>query len=295
VAATTSVATAGRTYRNERGTATTVAVNTEYAAIPSATVNVTLTLTDSTIKGLPRVLAPGWHRLTLVDKSKHGRVLDVVKVVAAGYGIKQFRADLVRTDSDNPHVAAAAVSSVIAHAQPQGGTAARSSDGAHHGTFWVDLVGGRSYIFDNTPEEDGTENATLVTVSGSPTAAKAPKATASISTHEYGFTVIGLHRGRQLVHVLSTGTEAHMVFIIGVPAGTTKQQVSDALANNDPSFESHTVFGSTPMSHGGGFVAPLALQPGTYALVCFMPELKAGPMLGVPHFLKGMIRIIIVR
>ena len=46
------------------------------------------------------------------------------------------------------------------------------------------------------------------------------------------------------------------------------------------------------MTHGGSFLTPVTLGPGTYAMICFMPELQAGPMQGAPHFVKGMIRVI---
>ncbi|HVU74386.1 MAG TPA: hypothetical protein VHE83_15580 [Mycobacteriales bacterium] len=299
VAATTNAVSARSSYPTVRHVPTGISVNTEYAAVAPDAAVITLTLTDKTVKGLPKVLAPGWHTFVLKDSTKDGRDVDFIKVkaTAKSYGVKQFKADIAKANSDNGATAAQGVSDVIKHAQAEGGIAAPKYYAGTHRKLMVNLTAGRTYLLDNTSDGNGPENVSLCKVSGAATKVKAPKATGTIATYEYGFRTVHLQSGTHLVRFTSTGAEAHIIFAAKVPQGTTTEDLQKALS--DPNAQGFppgwtpwlTV---NPMTHAGSFVAPVTFAPGSYALICFMPELKAGPNQGAPHFTEGMSTVITV-
>jgi hypothetical protein len=103
-----------------------------------------------------------------------------------------------------------------------------------------------------------------------------------------------LPSGQVTVRVFNEGMMVHEVSLNRVPNGTTKQEVWDCLLGKPT-----CTLGPNDIAPAGGngamqpratswFIAHL--QPGTYAVLCFVPDDD-----GIPHALKGMIGILTVR
>jgi hypothetical protein len=150
---------------------------------------------------------------------------------------------------------------------------------------------------DEKPTESGSggASATTTTTKSSDAAGGEASDTVTISMHDYAYAVSGTLAAGGSVELKNEGNELHMVGIGKLKAGATVAQVRDAMAKASPDQEGDPTGGLIEEQIGwpGGFVTPghdvtlsaANLQPGTYALICFLPTEGSGE----PHFTKGMI------
>jgi hypothetical protein len=140
--------------------------------------------------------------------------------------------------------------------------------------------------------------AMLTATGGSPSATAEP--TAAVTITEIDFSFAGFDHvpaGPQIWKVVHKGTQPHMLLLIGVPAGTTLDQVMALFA----SFETGTPAangldpskirdaGGVDIQSAGTTVWPvLNLDAGRYAAVCFVPDPDKNYE---PHAMEGMISV----
>ncbi len=111
--------------------------------------------------------------------------------------------------------------------------------------------------------------------------------------------------GPQIWNVVNNGQQVHHVVLSRVPDGTTEEQVLELASSFGPpaspeagatpvepalSFEDvEDVFYSLLFSEGQANWYEVDVQPGTYAMLCFMPDPS-----GTPHVMLGMVEVFVV-
>ncbi len=162
----------------------------------------------------------------------------------------------------------------------------------------VDLTPG-SWVIMSTGNPTPEPRPLIVTESeGTPTVATDPVAGVVAQVQEYAIILPEtIPAGPQVWSVENIGTQPHFVEVISVPDGTTVPGIMAALGMADPPAEGPADLSAT-VGQGGlsilsvgltGYVE-LNLAPGTYAAVCFVPDLEAG----MPHAAMGMITVFTV-
>lgn len=105
-----------------------------------------------------------------------------------------------------------------------------------------------------------------------------------IRTVDYAFDMVeSVRPGLTRVRLTNTGKEPHHVWMIRLEEGKTLKDLFDAVKPGEhlPSWAKH-VGGPNAMA-GSEAVALMDLEPGTYAVLCFIPSPD-----GKPHVMKGM-------
>jgi plastocyanin len=92
--------------------------------------------------------------------------------------------------------------------------------------------------------------------------------------------------GLTTVRLVNEGKEMHHAQLVHLDAGHTVEELMRAAGEHGPiPAWAHFVGGPNVPAPGGFTEATMELQPGTYALVCFIPSGD-----GVPHLMKGMVK-----
>ncbi len=166
------------------------------------------------------------------------------------------------------------------------------------------------YSYDPETEEDTNVMKTL-TVTGEMPELDDPSGQVEIEMGEMYFDVPeGIVAGPQVWRVANEGLQQHHAVLSMVPDGTTTEQVMELagsffappatpgaspVAAASPaasalSFEDvQDVFYSLVLSGGQFNMYALDLEPGTYAMICFMPAPD-----GTPHVMLGMVEVFVV-
>jgi hypothetical protein len=166
----------------------------------------------------------------------------------------------------------------------------------------VDLTAGTYWYFcteSSGGDEEGSESvshgangmAGEFTV-GDDSGAEMPDAGAAITAKDYAFETSGLKAGKNTVAFSNEGPkQIHHAYAFPIAEGKTFDEaktflMSDAPPEGEPPVDFESGVGTTVISSGRTEVVELDLKAGTYALLCFMPDLgTAGP----PHLAKGML------
>lgn len=168
---------------------------------------------------------------------------------------------------------------------------------------WVVIL----FTYDPETDED-TDNFQNLTVTGEMPAGEEVAGAVEIVMAEMYFELPDtLATGPQIWKVVNNGQQVHHVILAGVPDGTTEEQVLELInsefagppaspeAGATPvesvlSFEDVTdVFDTLLFSSGQANWYEVDVQPGTYAMICFMPDPS-----GTPHVMLGMIEVFTV-
>lgn len=97
--------------------------------------------------------------------------------------------------------------------------------------------------------------------------------------------------GMVTIHLVDNGSEIHHVAFIKLNEGKTMADVAQAMKTPGPMPSWAVDHGGVNAPHPGGGMATTTqtLEPGNYALICFIPSAD-----GMPHFAKGMVRPLVV-
>lgn len=165
------------------------------------------------------------------------------------------------------------------------------------------------YSFDEATGEY-SNNGTSVNVTGEMPDVEAPADAVEIGMGEMYFEVSAeIVAGPQIWQLVSEGQQPHHLNLSSVPEGTTVEQIMELAASFGPpaspeaspvtaaspaapplSFEDvQDVFYSIPMSGDTTNFVALDLEPGTYAMICFLPAPD-----GTPHVMLGMVEVVVV-
>jgi hypothetical protein len=93
--------------------------------------------------------------------------------------------------------------------------------------------------------------------------------------------------GMMTVHLVDNGSELHHVAFVKLNEGKTVADVEQAMKTQGPMPKWAVDHGGVNPPHPGGGMTSTTqtLDPGNYALICFIPSAD-----GTPHFAKGMVR-----
>lgn len=133
---------------------------------------------------------------------------------------------------------------------------------------------------------------TPVTVTAAPAgpAAAAPTPDVTISLSDYAFDLsTPLTAGKHVFEVRNTASQAHEVEIVRLAPGKTVEQFMNWMKKPAGPPPGSAIGGMTPFT-GTPTYFTADITPGTYALICFVPDAKDGK----PHFMHGMIKSITV-
>jgi hypothetical protein len=109
----------------------------------------------------------------------------------------------------------------------------------------------------------------------------------TITLTDYAFELPrDLEAGTHLVTVRNTGTQSHELVITQPAPGRSASDVAQWAAHMQGPPPAHFLGGVTAIAPGQTNVLSLALRPGRYALLCFVPDAKDGR----PHVAHGMMR-----
>lgn len=175
----------------------------------------------------------------------------------------------------------------------------------------LDLTPGEWYanVYTYDPETDeNTDMPVAFTVTGEMPELDEPAADATIEMVDMDFIVPDtIAAGPQTWNLVNTGEQPHHLILSRVPDGTTEEDVMQLAmmfagppaspeAGASPMAEPamapedlQDVLYSLPISPGNFNVLEVDLEPGTYSLICFLPDPS-----GMPHVLMGMVEIIVV-
>jgi hypothetical protein len=109
----------------------------------------------------------------------------------------------------------------------------------------------------------------------------------TITLTDYAFELPrDLEAGTHMVTVRNTGTQSHELVITQPAPGRSASDVAQWTAHMQGPPPAHFLGGVTAIAPGTTNVLSLALTPGRYALLCFVPDAKDGR----PHVAHGMMR-----
>jgi hypothetical protein len=131
--------------------------------------------------------------------------------------------------------------------------------------------------------------ATLEVTSGDDDA-ELPEVDASIQMADFEFVTDGLEAGTNRFLLQNTGEELHHTLIVPINEGATFDEVkaymtSDESDTGPPPADFEQLQATTVLDAGREQIDELELEPGRYALVCFLTNRAGGP----PHAALGMV------
>jgi len=166
-----------------------------------------------------------------------------------------------------------------------------------------------TYVVWSGGDPEAAQPPVELTVTGeaaTPAAAMEPAAGATVTMFEYGFKVEGeLTPGPQLLKVANVGAQPHFMVLVQPNEPVTKEQVGmvlDAEMAGTPTADAAAAAGvSNPdewrfaeyagtISMGATEWIAADLEPGTYVLICFAPDIESG----MPHAYLGMYDVLTV-
>jgi hypothetical protein len=118
--------------------------------------------------------------------------------------------------------------------------------------------------------------------------AKAPKAPATtVTLSDYDFTFSSpLVAGEQTLRLVNTAAQHHELFIAALAPGKKAIELAQWAEKSEGPPPGMPIGGITGLNKGEFNDISLVLEPGEYALICFLPDFKDGK----PHYVYGMIR-----
>ncbi len=123
-------------------------------------------------------------------------------------------------------------------------------------------------------------------VAGEASTAPAPTAVGDIVLTDFAFEVPAITAGTHTLRVVNNGPQTHEVTLVRLNDGATMEQYMAALAPGATAPPPGVPMGgSGALSTGRTNWLTATFAPGTYLLVCFVPDVADG----APHVMKGMV------
>jgi hypothetical protein len=161
-------------------------------------------------------------------------------------------------------------------------------------SFATNLIPGEHVLLEMTPDGIGELSPFVVTEVDDSDSATMPTADVTLNLLDFAFGLpINMPAGEQLWHIANDGAQWHEIIIFPVPDGTT---VADLMTESEPPWAQESEFAEAgfsfgPMSEGRSVWTTVNLAPGTYAALCFLPDI-AGDF--SPHIEHGMASVFTV-
>jgi hypothetical protein len=168
----------------------------------------------------------------------------------------------------------------------EGGVGTVPADGS--GTAIQELVPG-SYIAVSIATNTFTE----FEVTEGAGEASLPTTDASVDAVDYAFESTGLTAGTASITIDNKGEQPHFVAASKLKSGKSIADVRKFVRTEKgpPPVDFENTWDTSVLDGGKKQVVELNLEPGKYALICWVPDRAGGP----PHAVKGMISEAVVR
>ena len=119
----------------------------------------------------------------------------------------------------------------------------------------------------------------------------APEADVNLAMIDFAFGVPAfIPAGPQVWHFENVGDQWHEMAMVKVDDGTTTADIRAAMASGEE-MSAQPAFTLPPLGAGLQSWVTLDLEPGTYALLCFLPDLNGDFS---PHMAHGMLQVFTV-
>ena len=273
------------------GEDTMVVVNGRITAIESYAVlgadirpkikDVSFTTTGQGFSG-PDQIEAGWARFILANQGQEPYHIQLVKL-DAGKSVDDLKAALTADPENYP-----------AWAEPYGGPNAPDPGGSASTILYLEA--GSYALIDIIPDAAGVPHfqngmvKALAVTEASGRMAGEPKAGVTVAMGDFNYTLSGpLTAGEQILSFNNVGQQVHEAFLVKLDDGKTAEDFLNTAPGAPPPGAS--VGGITGIAPGTHQYVSLRLEPGTYALFCFLPD----PNTHAPHFAQGMILEITVK
>jgi hypothetical protein len=273
-------------------------------------------VTDNAFEGLPAGTPAGRYLLSLEINAAEGGALNFMQL-PEGMHFDDFMALLAGPPAASPE---AMMGTPGAEAGPPEGEGGDQPPEWYFQTAMAGGTGGNpgqsvQAIIDLTPGEwvawagypDAPQAPIGLSVSGeagaTPAVGAEPAADVTVTMFEYDFSLEGtLAPGSQVIAVTNVGAQPHEMYMVRTLEPVTEEQIAQilelemqgatpapdtGLPNPD---EFIPVGGITPLSMGKTGWIPVNLEPGTYIMVCFVPDIESG----MPHAFEGMYEVFTV-
>jgi len=250
---------------------------------PPALQVVTYSASDFAFTG-PDTIAPGMTTIRLVNAGKQEHHL-ILGQLAEGTTLDAVMAAMQADPNAEPKgltwVGGAG------GAMPADSSAATSDLAPGHYVAFCFLPdptdGGKPHIMKGMLKE--------IVVAGTSNGAPAPVADAEIHLSEFAFSPTTLTAGTHTIKVINDGKQTHEIALARLDDGATAESFLAAMApgaKGPP--PGKPAGGNGAISPGQSNYLTVTLTPGTYLLLCFVPD----PADGKPHIMKGMVQTIVV-
>ncbi|MDQ3655025.1 MAG: hypothetical protein M3457_08095 [Chloroflexota bacterium] len=270
-----------------------------------------VSVTPTAYEGIPESLAAGRYLVTLTvadDAGEFGGSIEFVQPV--GVTAEEYIAALGPPPGADDAAVPAPGATPAAGGDAMGGPPAFFFESIFAGG--VSAMAGQSaeVVLDLTPGEwlassggdpDQTQAPFIFEVTGEmPADLPEPESDATITMGEYVIEVTNgeLVAGSQIIQVRNAGAQPHFIVWFKGPEGLTEDDVAAVLESDmtgtpaavafDPDEDLIPVFFTATQSTGTSIWTPVDLEPGTYGLVCFFPDIADG----MPHAYHGMYTIV---
>lgn len=157
--------------------------------------------------------------------------------------------------------------------------------------------------------DEQTDSPSMITVTGEMPAVEEPAAVTDIGLVDMDFVVPDtMQSGPQIWRVQNNGLQVHHLVLVGVPDGTAEDDVMELAAMFAAGPPASPEAGASPvaapvlnpeevtdefftllLSRGQFNLYEVDLEPGTYAMLCFMPDPS-----GTPHVMLGMVEVVVI-
>lgn len=130
-----------------------------------------------------------------------------------------------------------------------------------------------------------------IIVAGTASTAAPPVVTGEIHLTDFAFSPTTLTAGTHTLKVVNDGQQTHEIALARLDDGATAESFLAAMApgaKGPP--PGKPMGGNGAISPGQSNYLTVTLTPGTYLLLCFVPD----PADGKPHIMKGMVQTIVV-
>lgn len=153
-----------------------------------------------------------------------------------------------------------------------------------------------NYFIQWASEDDSGPAPVPFRVEGDSNAATAPKSDLQLNLLDFSFTLPDtVPSGKQLWQVTNQGKTAHHALILKLNDGVSDDEFTNWLMEPEPTGPppAQLVVHGAPHDPGVTSWREIDLAPGTYYVVCFLPDFAQNPPL--PHVVHGMLRRFIVQ
>ncbi|HEU4557273.1 MAG TPA: hypothetical protein VFS20_05465 [Longimicrobium sp.] len=150
---------------------------------------------------------------------------------------------------------------------------------------WVDMPGGVPHVM------RGMAKALTVTPAPVPAAATTPSGDITMRLDDYSFTLSKpITAGEHIIRVENAAAQSHEVELVRLAPGKTANDLMAWMRNMEGPPPASAIGGIAGMARGEVQSFSHNFTPGTYVLICFVPDARDGK----PHFMHGMMQTITV-